>query len=92
MNAQDYDDIDQIEQEAEYSGPQEEDYTISGARGGGYSVGTAGDSGRWIGDVKTRDEAEDIIRGHAGQNWRPSVWVISDHGNTHLVEDFNWHS
>jgi hypothetical protein len=77
-----YDEPDWIE-------PQEEDYTISDARNGGYFVGVIG--GKCAGQtVSTREEAEEMIRNHAGKNWRPNVWVISDHGNFILIEDFDW--
>ena len=68
--------------------PQEEDYTISDERGGSYVVGSVGHG--YIASAPSREAAEEAIRYHAGRNWRPSVWVISDHGNAILVEDFDW--
>ena len=75
------------DEEAEPSEPDEDDYTISDARGGGYSVAQ---SGKWLGDFKERDEAEEFIRTHGNaSNFWPNVWVISDHGNAHLIQ-FAW--
>ena len=74
-------------EESEPSEPDEDDYTISDARGGGYSVAQ---SGKWLGDFRERDEAEEFIRSHGnGSHFWPNVWVISDHGNAHLIE-FAW--
>ena len=46
------------DEEADPSEPSEDDYTISDARGGGYSVAQ---EGKWLGDFSERDEAEEFI-------------------------------
>ena len=74
--------------EPDWIEPQEEDYTISDARNGGYSVGQIG--GKYVGETSTREESEEMVRNHAGQSFRPNVWVVSDHGNFILIEDFDW--
>lgn len=68
--------------------PAPEDYTISpcGSLGSRFSVGVV--EGRHIGEFNTREEAETAIRKHAGE-FRPDVWIVSDHGNTSLA-DFQW--
>lgn len=71
---------------ADESEPSEDDYTMEDVPRG-YSV--AG-NGKWIGTYPTRDEAEDAIREDAGKNFRPNVWIISDHGNAHRIENFDW--
>lgn len=75
--------------EAEPTEPDEGDYVISDARGGGEAVSQHG--WKYLDTFPDRDSAEAFIREHAntGQFW-PSVWVLSDHGNWHLVEGFKY--
>lgn len=71
----------------EERGPAPEDYIISDARGGRYSVGQC--EGRHVGEYRSRDAAEDAIREHAGGSFFPDVWVVSDHGNAVRLA-FDW--
>jgi hypothetical protein len=67
--------------------PTEDDYVISDARGGEQ----VSQYGKLLGTFPDRDSAESFIREHAGESqfW-PSVWWLSDHGNFHLVCDFEY--
>ena len=67
--------------------PSEEDYAIQDVPRG-YNVCLVGH--QHIGTASTYEEAEEFIRQHAGAARRPNVWIISDHGNPCLVEDFDW--
>lgn len=78
-------------EEEDINEPTEGDYVISdgpGRLGSGYRVSIH--EGRYVGSVGTRDEAERMIRLHAGPNYRPDVWILSDHGNYHRAEGFDW--
>jgi hypothetical protein len=66
--------------------PCAEDYAISdsGTLGSLYSVGIV--EGKFLGEYKTLEEAEAAIRADMeGSNYFPNVWMISDHGNAHLI-------
>jgi hypothetical protein len=40
--------------------------------------------GKWIANVQSHDEAEELIRDWMRTNqYYPSVWSVSDHGNVH---------
>lgn len=83
-----HDDDEQQLVDADDEGPAEEDYVIADVLRGGYSVERF-EHGH-IGTFEDRDEADQAIRDDAGDTFRPAVWRLSDHGNYHLVEDFNW--
>jgi hypothetical protein len=74
---------DRIEAELfEDAGPQDDDITISdsGPLGTLYSVGVV--NGKHIGEYKTREDAVNAIREYMEKNnWYPTVWSVSDHGN-----------
>jgi hypothetical protein len=64
---------------AEWSGPQEDDATITDLPMHGYAVAIAGKS---LGEFDSREAAEDAIRAeNARGGYYPDVWLISDHGN-----------
>ena len=63
-------------------------YTPSGNLGSRTSVSCGT---QFIGEFSTDEEALQAIREHAKEwNVFPNVWHISDHGNEHLIKDFNW--
>jgi hypothetical protein len=68
--------------------PEEGDYFIAGARGGGQNISQYG---KVLATYTEWEDIEEFIRDHANENkfW-PSVWQISDHGNEILVEDFQY--
>jgi hypothetical protein len=68
------------ESEDEFTEPEEEDYVMGDARGGGVTVGQQG--GRHLGTFPDQDAAEEFIRAlGAKDGFWPNVWFISDHGN-----------
>jgi len=68
------------------SEPQEEDITISDARGGGYSVGIV--NGRHIGEFDEMEDALDAVRKWKEKNkFYPNTWWVSDHGNSWMIDD-----
>jgi len=47
--------------------------------------------GKNIGSFAEDDEAEIALKKWAKENsFFPNVWRVSDHGNNHLVTDWNW--
>jgi len=69
--------------------PDEDDVFIQSASYlGGEDVYFAG---KHLGEFVEWDGIEDAIReeGNRQQYW-PNIWHVSDHGNFHLVEDFDW--
>ena len=88
MPAEDADEFGEPDPDDFDAGPAEEDYVIGDARGGKYAAGVHGH--KHLGDYRTLEEAYQAVKDHAGAGWRPNVWMISDHGNAHLIEDFPW--
>ena len=67
--------------------PQDEDITISdsGPLGSLYSVGIV--NGKFLGEYRTWEDAITSIKTWMeGNNFFPTVWRISDHGNANIVE------
>ena len=70
--------------------PDEGDVVISDAgRLGGQTQVSFG--GKNLGTFTEWYEMEDAIRGEGRRtNFWPNIWRLSDHGNYHLVKDFDW--
>jgi hypothetical protein len=72
--------------EQERAGPQEEDITISpcGPLGSLYAVGVV--NGEFIGRYPDWDSVVVAIKGYMEENnFSPTVWGVSDHGNASIV-------
>lgn len=72
--------------EQEQAGPQEDDITISdsGPLGSRYSVGIV--NGKFIGEYRTWEETVAAIKKRTKKdNFYPTIWRISDHGNASIV-------
>lgn len=86
-------DDDQQGELDEYEGPSDGDYQINpvGQLGSKTAAGIV--KGRYLGTFDTDEQALRAIREHGNRaNYRPNVWNVSDHGNAHLVEGFEWDS
>lgn len=67
--------------------PNEDDAFISDRVRGGYDVSY---SGKFLGNFREYDDAVIAIGDKMKtSNFWPNVWHVSDHGNTHLIADFN---
>jgi hypothetical protein len=75
--------------EREQAGPQEEDITVSdcGPLGSLYAVAVVG--GKFIGEYRTWEETVKAIKDHMEEDqFFPTVWRISDHGNAHILTEY----
>lgn len=64
--------------------PQEDDYVIDEYTG-------VSQYGKLLFEFTDWDDVEKKIKEHANQeNFWPSVWMLSDHGNFHLIKDWSW--
>lgn len=87
------------EEEKESDQPQPQDIvmTPSGSLGGKTSVSEV--EGKFLGEFDTEEEAEAFIKQYMKeQNWYPTVWWLSDHGNLSIrtlgskQADYEWYS
>jgi len=92
---EDVDDVsNRLEQEiedrvrTEENTPQEDDYVIADASGGGYDVSRH--NTKFLGHANDWDEAVAIIRNDSKGTWTPTVWTVNDHGNIDRVTDFQY--
>ena len=84
-------DVDTSEPEAEETEPTEGDYTLSpcGRLGGKTAVGIVG--GKFLGEFADDETALAFVADHGTRaQFFPAVWNVSDHGNAHLVEGFDY--
>lgn len=82
-------DVEVVEPEAEFSEPtepEEGDFVYDDATSG---LSIHGE--KFLGKFIEWNDVEAAIREYASRHqWFPNVWKISDHGNAHLVQDFNY--